>query len=351
MVYHRTPSVMLTIALSIVVGPSYARQSAATQAQQVQKKVVTAAKKGAKVATKTAKKAVKAVAQTTKKTEEHLAATPSWETLESAYDYDSSSPPDVKETPVANDKVMVLHITFTGPAGKAVNGTFMRPKADGVYPCALVMHGLTNNKETAISLFGNRLVAKGVAILALDAPQHGSNQPANKKYWNDTVYTVAVHQGVRNYRRALDYLTARPDIDKERIGVIGNSMGAIMCAITGSVDDRIKAAALCVGGDPFLAIARTRSHPEDYDVSPSLFIAHFSPRPVIMYNSKTDPVMVLPAAYLLQNAAKEPKQVVWFSGTHDVPESIRQRAEDWLLSKLGPTQVAEKPDAPKPANP
>ena len=124
-----------------------------------------------------------------------------------------------------------------------------------------------------------------------------------------------------------------------------------MCAITGSVDDRVKAISLCVGGDPFLAIARTRSRPEDYDVSPSLYIAHFSPRPVVMYNSKTDPVMVLPAAYMLQNAAKDPKQVVWFTGDHDVPEAIRQRAEDWLATKLGPAQVAAKADAPNPANP
>ncbi|MCW3097219.1 MAG: esterase [Chthonomonadaceae bacterium] len=340
MVNHRTLCVLVTLALSTLALPTPAQQTPAAQAKQVAKKVVSAAKKGVKAATKT-----------TQKVEKHLAATPSWDALKAAYDYDSSAAPDVKEEPVANENVMVLHITFTGPDGKPVNGTFMRPKADGVYPCALVMHGLTNNKETSIKLFGNRLVAKGIAILALDAPQHGKDQPPNKKYWNDTVYTAAVHQGVRNYRRALDYLTARPDIDKEHIAAIGNSMGAIMCAIIGSVDDRIQALSLCVGGDPFLAIARTRSHPEDYDVSPSLFIAHFAPRPVVMYNSKTDPVMVLPAAYMLQNAAKDPKQVVWFSGTHDVPEAIRQRAEDWIVTKVGASQVAAKADAPKPASP
>ncbi len=341
MIQNRTASLLLlTLAVSIPSLPTTAQQSPTTQVKQAAKKVVSVAKKGVKVATRT-----------TKKVEKHLAATPSWESLESAYNYDNSAPPDVKEEPVANDSVMVVHISFTGPNGKPVSGTFMRPKADGVYPCALVMHGLTNNKETAIKLFGNRLVAKGIAVLALDAPGHGNNQPPNKKYWTDTVYTAAVHQGVRNYRRALDYLTSRSDIDKDRIGTIGNSMGAIMSAITGSVDNRIKAASLCVGGDPFLAIARTRSHPEDYVVSPSLFIAHFSPHPVVMYNSKTDPVMVLPAAYILQNAAKDPKQVVWFAGTHDVPEATRQRAEDWLATKLGPSQTAAKADAPKPDNP
>ena len=336
----RIPTVLAAVALSASSLPSPAQQSAVTQAKKVGTQIV-----------HTAKKAVKTAAKTTTKVEKHIAATPSWDSLKAAYDYDNSAAPDVKEEPVANDNMMVLHITFTGPDGKPVSGTFMRPKADGIYPCALVLHGLTNTKEVAISLFGNRLVAKGFAILALDAPGHGHNQPPNKSYWRDTVYTRAVHQGVRNYRRALDYLTARPDIDKERIGAIGNSMGAIMSAITGSVDDRIKAVSLCVGGDPFLAVARTRSHPEDYDVSPSLYIPHFAPRPVLMFNSRTDPVMVLPAALVLQNAVKEPKQIRWFAGTHDVPEPVRQRAEDWLITKLGSGQPAEKAEATKPDAP
>ncbi len=333
---NRISTVLCAVALSTLVLPASARQSAAAQAQQVGKKIVYVARKTVKVARRTTKKVVK-----------HVTATPAWEKLKAAYDYDSSAAPDVKEEPQESETAMVIQISFTGPDGKPVHGTFMRPKAEGVYPCALVLHGLTNNKEIAIKLYGNRLVAKGCAILALDAPEHGKQQSPNKKYWTDEVYTTAVHQGDRNYRRALDYLTARPDIDKERIGAIGYSMGAIMSSILGSVDDRVKALSLCVGGDPFLAVARTRSRPEDYDVSPSLFIAHFSPRPLIMFNGRTDPVIVAPAAYLLQNAAKEPKKVVWYAGTHDVPASIRQRAEDWLVAKLGAGAEAAKDEAPK----
>lgn len=332
----RTPTALIAVTLSTLALPSAAHQSASAQAQQAGKQIVHAARKTVKVAAKTTKKVVK-----------HVTATPPWEKLKAAYDYDASAAPDVKEEPGESDSAMVIHLTFTGPNGKPVNGIFMRPKAEGVYPCALVLHGLTNNKEIAIRLYGNRLVAKGVAILALDAPEHGAQQAPNKRYWTDTVYTAAVHQGDLNYRRALDYLTTRPDIDKERIGAIGYSMGAIMSSILGSVDDRIKALSLCVGGDPFLAVARTRSRPEDYDVSPSLYIAHFAPRPIIMFNGKTDPVMVVPAAVMLQNAAQEPKKVVWYSGTHDVPASIRQRAEDWLIAKLGAGSAAPKADAPE----
>ncbi len=332
---NRFHALLFVAALSTMSLASQGQQSIVKKAQKTSATVYRKTRSAVKTATHATKKAVKSVM-----------ATPLWPKLKAAYDYDGSAAPEVKEEPQDSDKAVVINISFTGPNGKPVNGTFMRPKAEGVYPCALVMHGLTNNKEIAIKLYGQRLVDKGVAILALDAPEHGKQQAPNKKYWNDQVYTVAVHQGDRNYRRALDYLTARPDIDKERIGSIGYSMGAIMSSILGSVDGRIKALALCVGGDPFIAVARARQHEEDYDVSPSLYLPHFITRPVILFNGKTDPVIVPPAAILLQNAAQPPKKVVWFAGTHDVPASIRAQAVDWLASKLGAVTPG-KETAPK----
>jgi hypothetical protein len=70
-------------------------------------------------------------------------ATPAWNNLSAAYDYDAGAP-DMKEEPVANDKAMIIKLAFTGPGGKPVSGVFMRPKEDGTYPCAIVAHGLTD---------------------------------------------------------------------------------------------------------------------------------------------------------------------------------------------------------------
>ena len=119
-----------------------------------------------------------------------MAATPSWDKLKAAYDYQAGPPDDIKEEPADTDSAMVLKLTFTGCNGKPVEGVFMRPKAEGNYPVALVPHGLTNNKEIAVKMFGNALVAKGIAILALDAPGHGHNEPPNKSYWNKQVITL-----------------------------------------------------------------------------------------------------------------------------------------------------------------
>lgn len=320
----------------------HAEKQAASTAKSLVKTAKHVARKGAKVARKTARVAGKEA--------KYLAQTPAWPTLKAAYDYDSAAPPDVKEEPVANEAALQINLTFTGPYGKEVDGIFMRPKADGVYPCVLLPHGLTNNKETAIKMFGNTLVKKGLAVLALDAPEHGKQRQPNKNMWTEAVITVAVHEGGRNYRRVLDYLANRQDVDNQRIGLIGYSLGSITGAILGAVDDRIKAFAFCVGGDPFRPIAQATQNAKTreaiFDVSPSLFIGHISPRPIIMYNGNHDIVIVPPAAVLLQQAAQQPRQVVWYNGGHDVPQTIESKAIAWMVAKLG---TGEKPTETKPS--
>ena len=299
-------------------------------------------------------------ARVTKATAAKMMATPSWDALRAAYDYKAGAPSDMQEEPADTDNAMALKLTFTGADGKPVEGMFMRPKADGKYPCALIPHGLTNNKEIAIKMFGNALVAKGIAILALDAPGHGHNEPPNKQYWNKQVISTAVHQGDRNYRMALDYLATRQDVDMGRIGLVGYSMGSIMGSILGSVDNRITAFAFCVGGDPFLPIARAtpddKTRTDILQVSPSLYIKHIQSHPIIMFNGLKDVVVIAPAAKILQDAAPQPKQVVWYDGGHDVPDAIRTRAVEWMTKQLKPGEPtpkaedkkpADKPDAPK----
>ena len=290
-------------------------------------------------------------AHATQATASKMLATPSWDTLRAAYDYPAGPPTDMKEEPADSDKAMILKLTFTGVYGKPVEGIFMRPKADGKYPCVLLPHGLTNNKEIAIKMFGNALVAKGMAVLALDAPGHGHNEPPNKSYWNKQVITLAVHEGDRNYRRALDYLATRPDVDMTRIGLVGYSMGSIMGSILGSVDSRVEAFAFCVGGDPFLPIAHVTPDDKDrlaiMEVSPSLYIHHIPSKPIIMFNGLTDVVVVPPAAKLLQASAPQPNQVVWYNGGHDVPDAIRTRAVEWMTKQLKPGEPTPKTDDKK----
>ena len=262
--------------IGVLLGLSSVRVSAQTetlkkQATKVVKKITRTVKHTNKQVIKTARGATKAATNGALSAIHNL-PTPQWEKLKAAYDYPQDLPA-IKEEPQERDDAMQINLSFTGPGGKPVAGVFLRPKANKVYPCALVLHGLTNNKEIALKMFSARLLKNGVAVLALDAPEHGASQPKNKSYWNKQVIQVAVHEGTRNYREALDWLTKRDDIDPARIGALGYSLGSITSVILGAVDTRVSAFSLCVGGDPFLVVAEAMPTDRDavFAVCPSLF--------------------------------------------------------------------------------
>lgn len=341
--------VVLSALLTIAYLPAPAQQSASKKIEKTVEKTASTARKTAKKVVGQTRKTAKKTAKTAATFVNKLATTPPWPTLLAAYDYDNNVPPEVSEEPVEHEAYTRINLSFAGGSGKPVTGVFMRPKEGEKFPCVLALHGLTQSKEIAVKDFGERLVENGVAVLALDAPRHGQDRKATQQsYWRAKVIRVAIHDGVLNYRSALDYLATRPDVDQDRIGLIGLSMGAMTGAILGGVEGRIKAFALCVGGDPFVPIARVVSasmgREEYFAVSPSLYIGHISPRPVLMINGRKDPIVVAPAALLLHEAAQMPKEVVWYNGDHDVPAAMKQKAVEWLVAKF----TTESPEGTAP---
>jgi dienelactone hydrolase len=290
-----------------------------------------------------------------------LPAPPSWDNLQAAYDYQASVP---------DAKFHLERIALRDEAGKFIPGLFLRPKAAGTYPVVLLLHGLTSDKETMIDSFGRSLAAQGFACLALDAREHGERMTPGTQ-WNigalmapkkDGAPDAAADAGaglrfaavmkgtVSDYRRALDYLETRKDVDAQRIGLLGYSMGAMMGAIVAGVDTRVKATALEVGGDPIRPLAATvppilRESVEA--ISPSNYIGHIAPRPVLLINAQADQIMPQAAAKLLQDAAREPKQIVWANGGHILPVADAARGVTWLVQTLNAPAAQSAPAAAK----
>jgi dienelactone hydrolase len=265
------------------------------------------------------------------------AMAPSWEQLRAAYVYDANKPLNVKTEPMEAVGARKWHLTFTGPNGEKVPGVFLRPKAEGVYPCVLLLHGLTSKKEDMLLMFGRALVENGVAVLALDAPHHGERKIAGENQATFPVIGEAVHEGNREYRRALDYLATRKDVDTKRIGLIGYSMGSIMGAILGGVEKRIGCFAFCVGGDmmvPMLAMARAENRERLASSCPSLYVGQIGPRPILMLNGKKDQIITAVATQRLYDAAKAPKKIEWYDSGHLLPREAIEKAVVWITGKL-----------------
>jgi predicted esterase len=263
---------------------------------------------------------------------------PDWKALRALYEYDAKKPFEVEEKPIEDANYLKLHLSLVTPSGERAPGVFMRPKATGRYPIVVLLHGLTSHKESMLSLYGYNLLTQGCAILALDAPRHGERRNEGENVWQADLFVQITREGVRDYRRALDYLARRDDVDMKRTGLIGYSMGAMMGTILTAVDKRVKNAILCVGGD--VGINRVNALPEaqrkaGYAICTSLYVAHIAPRPVLMLNGKADTIVSPAATKLVYDAAGKGKEIVWFESGHDLPKEAATKAVEWMQDRIG----------------
>ncbi len=285
------------------------------------------------------------------------ADSPTWEQLQAEYAYDPELPLEATADPVQNsDAFTVQRVTFRSTNAETVPALLCKPSnAREPLPCLLFLHGYGGSKEMTrlMALF---FCPQGYALLGLDAEWHGERKQAGRELFSADLEATAyaIRQTVVDLRRAVDYLLTRPDIDPNRLGYLGTSMGAILGAIACGLDDRLKASVLIVGGGDFAALARYSEHPaaraigEGLTKSPELaarvalfdpvnFVAHIAPRPLLMVNGTNDQIVPRRCAQALYDAAGEPKQIIWFEANHTLDtkqiEAV-SRVAAWLKDNL-----------------
>lgn len=229
----------------------------------------------------------------------------------------------------------VFHVCFDSTNGQRVPALVGIPKAgQKPYPLLMVQHGLRGNKNVDyVRLPALELAKAGYASVRIDAHSHGERaDPAGA---NASVVLAMIQNGgwaqsIVDMRRALDYCATRDDIDMERVGYIGISMGAIMGGVLCGVEERIDAAVLMLGGSLGALIPGLLD-----SIDPANYIANFAPRPLLMLNGKQDPLIVPAAAQRLYDAAKDPKKIVWYDTAHMLPpEEAVKEASAFLAEYL-----------------
>ncbi|HSV30572.1 MAG TPA: acetylxylan esterase [Atribacteraceae bacterium] len=109
--------------------------------------------------------------------------------------------------------------------------------------------------------YGEVLCSQGYAVLCIDHWGFGERQGRTEmEIFKTMLWEGKVMWGMMVYDslRALDYLVSRPEVDGERVGTLGISMGSTMGWWISALDDRIKACVdLCCLTD-FQALIATR---------------------------------------------------------------------------------------------
>ena len=246
--------------------------------------------------------------------------------------------PDPKETAAATPRavgpVNVVEMRFKDMAGEIVPVLLCTPKdKPGPFPLAIAIHGLLSNKAQVCGQVAWALADKGYAVLAGDMPCHGE-RPGDLFKMSDggqrQMRFPLYQQAVVDVRQLMDLAEQLPQIDaKAGIRLVGYSMGSWISSTVGPADPRVKAMVLMVGGAfdiPEIAL----KDPKIAACDPRLSLQHFTDKPILFLNGKTDGIVAPENSKRLFAACPEPKKQIWYDGGHFLPRQACEDAAKWF---------------------
>jgi len=268
--------------------------------------------------------------------------------VEAFYDYDPRIPlePRIVERLDEADTVRD-RIVFRGVRGFWVPGYLETPpNGRPPYPCVLLLHGWSWSKDCWYEddnyvSGGNvrqALLEAGFAIFALDAQIHGDriaeNNYAVTNIWpgegterQRNYFTLAeiCEQTVRDYRRGLDYLETRPEIDMARVGAFGYSMGAWQTFPLSAFEPRIKVAVAAA-----IPTERRRFDP----VAAQTYVAGIAVPFLLQLGRQDESVTRESGEQLRDQMPAATKELIWYDGGHSLPVAFVPDAVAWFQTHL-----------------
>ncbi len=262
--------------------------------------------------------------------------------VQSAFMYDAGYPLHARISGIRKSHDVAFEkIVFNSFHDGLVPGLLSVPTTGKApYPVVLLMHGLTadkshwlDNEFTHGGEVTRGLLDKGYAVMALDAQYHGDRAVYNdyidpgemifQRNWGIR-YSNLLTQTIVDYRRAIDYLASRDDIDTNRVGIVGYSMGGHMTFILGAVEPRIKAVVACV-------VPATPGMP----IAASTFARSMGNAPLLMMMAEHDQFYSVEQAQQLYDAVPgDDKAIHFFDSGHSLPVEYVAQVLDWIEETL-----------------
>jgi pimeloyl-ACP methyl ester carboxylesterase len=153
-------------------------------------------------------------------------------------------------------------------------------------------------------------------------------------------YTEYLAQLVKDFRRSIDYLETREDIDPEKLAYYGMSWGATLGGVIPAVEDRVRANVLLSGGLRVWAAGGRRTASFRPEADPLNYLPRIS-TPTLMINGRYDMLHPLEESirpmFDLLGTPAEHKELLLFETDHIPPRNeFIKGTLAWLDRYLGP---------------
>lgn len=279
------------------------------------------------------------------------------------------------------DGYTIENVIFESQPRHRVTANLYLPTADRPVPGVVVSSGHSRTGKTADynQRFGIMLAKHGMAALCFDPigqgersqlldengePQHSGT---TTEHFLIGIGSTLVGRNTATYRigdamRAIDYLQARPEIDREKIGMTGCSGGGTLTSYVMALDDRVLCAAPSCYITNFRRLIETIG-PQDaeqniygqlaFGMDQPDYVLMRAPRPTLI-SSTTNDFFPIQGSWEAFREAKQiygklgfPERVdlVEMPGKHGVqPENLAMIAhwmQRWLLEKDEPVDAVE----------
>jgi len=233
------------------------------------------------------------------------------------------------------------------PQNQTVYAEVFLPRTGNRMPAVLILHSWGVQRPDIELSLARMLAQKGFVTAVMTLPYHMQRTPAG--YLSGELMIVPDPQQMRDTMRQatldacrlIDWLQTQPQVDSERIGIVGISLGAIVGALVLAVEDRMGAGVLVLGGanlahvlwrSPLTMSVRSelRSKGTGYErlrdelasVEPLHYLRGQYGHRVLMINGRFDLVIPREDALALRRALGE-GPLLWLNTGHYGPALVR----------------------------
>jgi len=123
---------------------------------------------------------------------------------------------------------MQKKISFRNSKGQRLVGVLHIPKGNGPFPAVIVQHGFSSNyNDTLVKKICSKLESQKFMAIRFSFSGH--------KYSGGTYKEVLVSQFVKDIKQAIYFLLKIPQVNKNRIGIVGHSMGGFTALMSANI--------------------------------------------------------------------------------------------------------------------